>query len=84
MKPPKKKLIELFTLFGYEYDREEPSGRIIFYDFNLESNCQFYMYQKEPIFRAVALIKERIERSAQIRERIKIQAEFRKLMGLND
>jgi len=77
----KKKIIEIFVLAGYEFIKEEPEDRLLFYDVEQEQNIQFWIPKRESMQKCIEVIKRRSFDYGKSIGQSSVQNEIRNALG---
>jgi hypothetical protein len=80
----KKRIIELMTLFGYEYIKEQPSKRLLFYEPESEETIQIWKKKtiKETELFTAQLIRNRVLNTGKSIGRFEVQNAIFRALGL--
>jgi hypothetical protein len=79
----KEQIVELFRLAGYDYIGENPGGKLLFYDAEMEQDAQFWMKGSEMDLQdTMEFIKERCYDIGKSIGRNEVQSGIKKLLGL--
>lgn len=75
-------IVSIFTAAGYEFTKEEPSGRLLFWHGATEQNVQFWYDNKNDLTKVMELICSRAYDSGEHWGKHTVRTEIKRSLGL--